>query len=52
MDGLEDEDEVENAGSEHDNISTECETQDGNCKDTEAETEDRNGEQNDTGEVE
>jgi hypothetical protein len=43
--GREDEEEVMNVGSE-------CETEDGNCEDTEAETVDRNGEQSKTGEAE
>jgi hypothetical protein len=31
--------------SEHESVSSECEIEDGNCKDSEAETGNRNGEQ-------
>jgi hypothetical protein len=42
---------VGNVGSEH-RVSSECETEDGNCEDTKAETDDRNGEHSETGEGE
>jgi hypothetical protein len=35
MGGWEDGEEAGNAGSEHESVSSECETEDGNCKDTE-----------------
>jgi hypothetical protein len=33
-------------------VSSECDIEDGNCEDTEAETDNRNGEQSQTGEAE
>jgi hypothetical protein len=33
------------AGSEHESVSSECEAEDGNCENSEAETDDRNGKQ-------
>jgi hypothetical protein len=52
MNGREDEEETGNVGSEHKSMSSECGTQDVNCKGTEAGTGDRNGEQCETGEGE
>jgi hypothetical protein len=37
MDGREDHDEVENFGSGHENVSSECKTEHGICEDSEAE---------------
>jgi hypothetical protein len=37
MDGKNDEEEVENVGSDHECVSTEPQTKDGNCEDNEAE---------------
>jgi hypothetical protein len=37
VDGREDDEEAGNAGSEHERVSSECETEDGNCENTEAE---------------
>jgi hypothetical protein len=51
IDGGEDEKEVWNISSEHVNVSNECEIKDGSCEDTEAETDDRNGEHRQTDEV-
>jgi hypothetical protein len=45
-------DEVGNVGSEHECVSSECETQDGNCEDIKAETDNRNHEQSKTGRAE
>jgi hypothetical protein len=44
MDRREDEEEAENGGSEHESVSSECEIEGGNCEDTEAETDNKNGE--------
>jgi hypothetical protein len=44
MDSGEDEKEVWNDSSERVNVSNKCEINDGNCEDTEAEIDDRNGE--------
>jgi hypothetical protein len=53
MDGREDEEEVGNVDIEHKSVSIECEiTENRNCEDTEAETGDKNGEQNETDETE
>jgi hypothetical protein len=52
MDGGEDEKEVGNVSSEHVSVSNECEIEDGICEDTEAGTDDRNGEQSQTEEAE
>jgi predicted Fe-Mo cluster-binding NifX family protein len=41
---MEDEAEVGNVGSEHESAGSEYDTENGNCEDIEAETEDRNGE--------
>jgi hypothetical protein len=51
MDGWEDEEEIGNKGCKHESLSSECKTEDGNCEDTEAKTDDRNGEQSETGEA-
>jgi hypothetical protein len=48
--GMEDEEEVGCWQCEHDSVSSECGTGDGNCENTKAETYDRNGEQSATGE--
>jgi hypothetical protein len=37
--------EVWNVGSEHENMSSECEREDGNCEDTEVKTDNRSEEQ-------
>jgi hypothetical protein len=37
VDGRENEEEAGNAGSEHEWVSSECETEDGNCENNEAE---------------
>jgi hypothetical protein len=41
--------EVGNVGSEHESLSSNCEAEDGNCEDTEVHTNDKNGEQSETG---
>jgi hypothetical protein len=46
LDGMEDEEEVGNVGSEHENVR-----QDGNCEDNEADTDDRIGEESKPGEA-
>jgi hypothetical protein len=51
MDGREDKQAVANAGHEHDSVSREWETED-SYEDIEAETQNRNGEQIETAEVE
>jgi hypothetical protein len=33
IDGMEDEEEVWNVGRKHENVSSECKTEDGNCED-------------------
>jgi hypothetical protein len=33
VDGMDDEEEVGNVGSEHENVSIKCEAEDGNCED-------------------
>jgi hypothetical protein len=51
--GLEgDREEAVNAGSEHESVSSECETEDDNCKDTETEIDNRDSEQRESGETE
>jgi hypothetical protein len=45
-------DEVGIVGNEHDSMSSECETEGGNCEDAEAETDEKNGEQIGNGEGE
>jgi hypothetical protein len=52
MDGIEDGEEIENVGRKLERFNSVCETEDGNCEDTEAETDDRNGEQSETGKAE
>jgi hypothetical protein len=52
MDGREGEQDVWNVGSEHESISNGFETKDWNCENTEAETDNKNGEQSKTGEAE
>jgi hypothetical protein len=51
MNVMEDEEAVGNAGTEHESVSSEYETEDGNCEDTEAETGNRNGEHSVNGEA-
>jgi hypothetical protein len=48
MDGMNNEEEVGNTGSENKSVSSECEI-DWNCEDTEADIDDRNGEERETG---
>jgi hypothetical protein len=50
MDGRTCNEEVRNVGSEHWSVSSECDAEDGNCEDN-AETNDKNDEQIDTGEA-
>jgi hypothetical protein len=45
IDGMKGEKEVGNIGSEYETLGNECETEDQNCEDIEAETDDRNGKQ-------
>jgi hypothetical protein len=45
MNRREDEEEVGSTGTEHESVSSECETEDGNYEDSEAKADDRNGEQ-------
>jgi hypothetical protein len=52
MNGMEDEEEDGNVGNEYVNVSTEHMVKDRNCEDTEAETDDRNGEHSEIGEAE
>jgi hypothetical protein len=52
MYGREDEEKSGNVGSEHESVSSDCETEDVNHKNTEAETDNRNGEQSGAGEAE
>lgn len=42
-----DEEEVENVGSGHESVSSECDIEGGNCEDNEAATDNKNGEQSD-----
>jgi hypothetical protein len=52
MDARENEEEVENVGSEDVRVSTECEKGNGSCKYTEAERDDTNGKHSKAGEGE
>jgi hypothetical protein len=52
IDGRKAGEEAGNIASEHDSMSSECETEDGNYKDTEVETDDWNGKQRKTGDTE
>jgi hypothetical protein len=40
-----DDEEVENVGSDHESVSSEPESEDGNCEDNKSERDDRNGKQ-------
>jgi hypothetical protein len=51
MDGIENEEAAGNAGREHESVGSEYQREDGNCEDTEAETDNRNGEQSVNGEA-
>jgi hypothetical protein len=52
MNAMEDEEEDGNVGHEYESVSSEHVVKDANCEDTEAETDDSNGEHSETGEVE
>lgn len=43
---------IGNVGSEHESLSSKCEIEDENREDTEVDTDDRNGEQRETGRAE
>jgi hypothetical protein len=52
MDVKEHKEEFGNFGSEHESVSHACETEEGNCEDTEGETDGWNGEQSKCDEAE
>jgi hypothetical protein len=52
MNGMEDEEVDGNVGYEYERVRSESDVTDRNCEDTDAETDDSNGEHSDTGEAE